>query len=76
MSAQMAVDAPKPPKLDLDVFISTALSATPADLHPYFEAFRTLHTRKCVLTHLDRPCQLGDLPDDLSALIDYGISCP
>jgi len=46
MSAQMAVDAPKPPKLDLDEFISTAISATPLQLHPYFESFRTLHTRK------------------------------
>jgi len=46
MSVQMAVDAPKPPKLDLDEFISTAISATPLQLHPYFESFRTLHTRK------------------------------
>ncbi|TEB23060.1 hypothetical protein FA13DRAFT_1694680 [Coprinellus micaceus] len=33
-------------KLDLDQFIGTALSATPSELHPYFEAFRTLYTRK------------------------------
>ncbi|EIN05732.1 PCI-domain-containing protein [Punctularia strigosozonata HHB-11173 SS5] len=42
----MAVDAPKPPKLDIDQFFATALSATPAELHPYFESFRTLHQRK------------------------------
>ncbi|KAG6908645.1 hypothetical protein DXG01_003823 [Tephrocybe rancida] len=45
-STAMAIDAPAPPKLVLDEFIATALSATPPSLHPYFEAFRTLHTRK------------------------------
>ena len=67
MSAQMAVDAPKPPKLDLDEFISTAISATPAELHPYFESFRNLHTRKFVhplsylwfLTRADKPNYCG-----------------
>ncbi|KAE9392748.1 hypothetical protein BT96DRAFT_830219 [Gymnopus androsaceus JB14] len=39
----MAVDHPK---LVLDDFIATALSSTPQDLHPFFESFRTLHTRK------------------------------
>lgn len=48
MSAQMPIDVSKPPKLDLDQFIGTAISATPAELHPYFESFRTLHTRKWV----------------------------
>ncbi|KAJ3508853.1 hypothetical protein NLJ89_g5527 [Agrocybe chaxingu] len=37
---------PQPPKLVLDEFIGTALSATPAELHPLFESFRTLYTRK------------------------------
>ncbi|KII84146.1 hypothetical protein PLICRDRAFT_147432 [Plicaturopsis crispa FD-325 SS-3] len=46
MSNSMAVDAQKAPKLDLDEFLGTALSATPADLHPFFESFRTLHTRR------------------------------
>jgi 26S proteasome regulatory subunit N9 len=50
MSAQIAVDAPKPPKLDLDEFISTAISATPQELHLFFESFRNLHTRKFVHT--------------------------
>ncbi|KAF8200203.1 hypothetical protein BJ912DRAFT_898190 [Pholiota molesta] len=35
-----------PPKLVLDQFIATALSATPPELHPFFESFRTLYTRK------------------------------
>jgi len=34
------------PKFVLDEFIGTALSSTPQDLHPFFESFRTLHTRK------------------------------
>ncbi|TFK26919.1 proteasome 26S subunit [Coprinopsis marcescibilis] len=38
--------ASQPPKLILDEFIGTALSATPSELHPYFESFRTLYTRK------------------------------
>ncbi|KAF8073469.1 hypothetical protein FPV67DRAFT_1410368 [Lyophyllum atratum] len=42
----MAVDASKPPRLVIDEFIATALSATPPSLHPYFEAFRNLYTRK------------------------------
>ncbi|PPQ75925.1 hypothetical protein CVT26_006377 [Gymnopilus dilepis] len=37
---------PTPPKLVLDEFISTALSATPQELHPFFEDFRSLYTRK------------------------------
>ncbi|KAG6820034.1 hypothetical protein H0H93_006269 [Arthromyces matolae] len=45
-STTMAVDAPNPPKLVLDDFIATALSATPPALHTYFESFRNLHTRK------------------------------
>ncbi|KAF8731585.1 hypothetical protein AX14_004657 [Amanita brunnescens Koide BX004] len=42
----MSTDASKPPKLVLDEFINTALAATPPELHPYFESFRTLYTRK------------------------------
>jgi len=44
----MAVDKPKQPKLDVDQYLSTAISATPAVLHPYFERFRDLHSRKYV----------------------------
>ncbi|KAH7924999.1 hypothetical protein BV22DRAFT_1034510 [Leucogyrophana mollusca] len=47
MSTPMPVDTPKPPpKLELDEFIATALSATPPDLHPFFESFSKLYTRK------------------------------
>jgi len=45
-SSSMPVELPKPPKLDLDEFIATALSATPAKLHPFFKSFSKLHTRK------------------------------
>ena len=48
-SAQMSVDKPKPPKLNVDEYLTTALAATPAELHPFFESFRTLHERKCVV---------------------------
>ena len=41
---------PTPPKLILDNFISTALAATPAVLHPFFESFKSLYTRKCVIS--------------------------
>lgn len=47
-TAQMSVDRPKPPKLNVDEYLTTALVATPAELHPFFESFRTLHERKCV----------------------------
>jgi 26S proteasome regulatory subunit N9 len=42
----MNVDAPAKPKFDLDAFMKAALSHTPSELHPTFEAFRTLYTRK------------------------------
>ena len=35
-----------PPRLVLDDFIAKALSSTPPDLHPFFEAFKNLYTRK------------------------------
>ncbi|TFK32949.1 hypothetical protein BDQ12DRAFT_616188 [Crucibulum laeve] len=46
MPTSKTVDAPKPPKLVLDTFIATALSGTPQELHPFFEDFRKLYTRK------------------------------
>jgi 26S proteasome regulatory subunit N9 len=45
-STATPVELPKPPKLDLDEFIATALSATPAELHPFFQSFSDLHTRR------------------------------
>ncbi|KAH8822798.1 hypothetical protein DL96DRAFT_1714263 [Flagelloscypha sp. PMI_526] len=44
-STSMSVDPPKF-KLDLDQFIATALSSTPASLHAYFEKFKSLYERK------------------------------
>jgi len=35
-----------PPKFILDDFIALALSSTPSELHPYFESFRILYTKK------------------------------
>lgn len=48
MASSMAVDKPKQPKLDVDQYLSTAISSTPADLHPYFDSFQDLHSRKYV----------------------------
>ena len=46
----MAID--KPEKLDVETYLTTALSATPQELHPFFEAFQSLHQRKYAYTHL------------------------
>ncbi|KAF8840664.1 hypothetical protein BDN67DRAFT_990230 [Paxillus ammoniavirescens] len=47
MSSSMSVDSTAPPpKLVLDEFIAKALSSTPAELYPFFEAFKNLYTRK------------------------------
>lgn len=43
-STQMQVD--KPPKLDLDFYLSTTLSTAPVELHTFIESFKTLHRRK------------------------------
>ncbi|KAI0078421.1 hypothetical protein K474DRAFT_1594086 [Panus rudis PR-1116 ss-1] len=40
----MAVD--NTPKLDVEAYLSAALSATPAELHPFFHSFLDLHKRK------------------------------
>lgn len=49
MASSMAVDKQKAPKIDIDIYLTEALSATPQELHPFFEAFRTLHSRKYVI---------------------------
>lgn len=46
MALNMAVDKPTGPKLDVDEYLTTALSATPAELHPFFTSFQELYTRK------------------------------
>ena len=48
MASSVVVDKPKQPKLDVEQYLSTAISATPADLHPYFDSFQSLHSRKYV----------------------------
>jgi len=45
-SAQSSSDKQRPPKLDVDEYLTTAISATPSDLHPFFEAFQNLYSRK------------------------------
>jgi hypothetical protein len=67
----MAVDPPKPPpfKLDLDNFIATALSATPQEIHPFFESFRSLYNKKSVQSS-------NFLQGFLILFAGYGISSP
>ena len=48
MALNLAAEKSTGPKLDVDEYLTTALSATPADLHPFFTAFQELYTRKCV----------------------------
>ncbi|KAI0298961.1 hypothetical protein B0F90DRAFT_1729588 [Multifurca ochricompacta] len=45
-SAQSSSDRPKPPKLNVEEYLATAVSATPSDLHPFFESFQSLYSRK------------------------------
>ncbi|KAI0789255.1 hypothetical protein C8Q75DRAFT_793487 [Abortiporus biennis] len=46
MSTTTLADKQKAPKLDVETYLTTALSATPAELHPFFQAFLDLHSRK------------------------------
>lgn len=50
MTTSMSVDKPKAPKLDVDQYLTTALSSTPQELHPFFEAFNNLYNRKYVVS--------------------------
>jgi len=45
MAAAMTTMA-SPPKFVLEEFIALALSSTPPELHPYFESFKILYTKK------------------------------
>lgn len=49
MATEMTVDRPVRPKLDVDEYLTSALSATPAELHTYFTQFKDLHSRKYVI---------------------------
>ncbi|KDQ50601.1 hypothetical protein JAAARDRAFT_41912 [Jaapia argillacea MUCL 33604] len=46
MATRMAVDQPKQPKLNVEEYLTTALSGTPQELHPFFESFQRFHSRK------------------------------
>lgn len=48
MASKMAVDKSpsSAPKLDVDAYLSAALSATPQELHVFFEDFKDLYSRK------------------------------
>ncbi len=48
MATPMATEKTPVPKLDVEEYLTTALSATPQELHPFFIAFQDLHSRKCV----------------------------
>lgn len=65
-AASASMDVDKPPKFVLDDFIATALSGTPAVLHPFFESFRKLYTQKYALRNV------GDEAADDGA--GYGIN--
>jgi hypothetical protein len=51
-SAQSSSDRPRPAKLDVEEYLTTAISSTPSDLHPFFESFQNLYSRKCARTPL------------------------
>lgn len=48
MATPMSIDKAKGPKLDVDEFLTLAISETPQELHAFFESFRSLHSRKSV----------------------------
>lgn len=39
-------------KIDVDEFLTLAISETPQELHAFFESFRSLYSRKYVCTRL------------------------
>ncbi|KAI9509911.1 hypothetical protein F5148DRAFT_977570 [Russula earlei] len=45
-AAQPSSARPRPPKLDVEEYLITAISATPSELHPFFESFQNLYSRK------------------------------
>ncbi|KAF8512952.1 hypothetical protein BU17DRAFT_77321 [Hysterangium stoloniferum] len=60
----MQVD--KPPRLDVDEYLTTIVSTVPPDLHPLLESFKTLHHRK--LWH--------QLTQTVSRFVDHPLSKP
>ncbi|KAH9964863.1 hypothetical protein BC827DRAFT_1126950 [Russula dissimulans] len=46
-AAPSSSDRPaRPPKLDVEEYLTAAISATPSELHPFFESFQNLYSRK------------------------------
>ena len=69
-STEMAVDQPK---LNVDLYLTEALSAAPQELQPFFEAFSQLYQRKSVIPAYARI--LGDILHHIDTLmLDYGTS--
>ncbi|EIW56758.1 proteasome regulatory particle lid subunit RPN9 [Trametes versicolor FP-101664 SS1] len=62
----MSIDKAKGPKLDVDEFLTLAISETPQELHAFFESFRSLHSRK--LWH--------QLTNKLFEFFDHSLSKP
>ncbi len=48
MATPMAIEKSKAPKLDVDEFLTLAISETPQELHAFFESFQSLYSRKYV----------------------------
>ena len=84
MSAPMSVDKPKAPKLDVDEFLTLAISETPQELHTFFESFRSLYSRKYVwhsstqvITQTNRVFRLWhQLTNKLFEFFEYPLTRP
>lgn len=46
MASTSAMAENRPVKIDVEQYLSAALSGTPQELHPFFESFRTLYQRR------------------------------
>lgn len=75
MSSSTSAEKPKQPKLNVEEYLTTAISATPQELHPFFESFQTLHSRKCVTYPNKLPQKyMPDLHNHVFFVAGYGIS--
>jgi len=46
MATSTNAERPRPPKIDVEEYLRQGIAATPAELHPLFESFQSLHSRK------------------------------
>jgi hypothetical protein len=53
---EKAKSTSKQPKLDVEEYLTAALSSTPPELHAFFQSFLELHSRKCVVPIISLPC--------------------